>query len=329
VLIPIDSPAELAPYADQPLLADFDSKRLEAEGVDAHWLVLDRGVAARCSLWWRRSPRTSEGIVGTIGHFAARDTAAAEALLAHACRQLGDRGCVRAVGPMDGSTWRRYRFVVERGDDPPFVLEPDNPDAYPRYWRAAGFGPLAHYYSALQNDLTLEPFPLDRLLGRLRAGGIRIRPLRMEAVEEELRGIYRATQSSFARAFLYTPIDEGAYLRIYRPLLPLLRPELCLIAERDGGGAVAGYLFALPDALQARRGERVDTLVIKTVAALPEMAPRGLGSALVGSLMREAHRLGYRRAVHALMHESNASLRISRSYRARSLRRYALFAREL
>jgi GNAT superfamily N-acetyltransferase len=329
VLIPIDSPAELAPYVDQPLLADFEPQRLVTEGVDSHWLLVDDGVAARCSLWWRESPRTAEGVLGTIGHFAARDAAAAEALLAHACRQLGARGCVRAVGPMDGSTWRRYRFVVERGDAPPFVLEPDNPDIYPHYWRAAGFAPLAHYYSALQNDLTLEPFPLDRLLGRLRAGGIRIRPLRLEDIEGELRGVYRATRRSFARAFLYTPIDEGAYLRIYRPLLPLLRPELCLIAEREGSPGVVGYLFALADAPQARRGERMDTLVIKTVAALPEVAPRGLGSALVGSLMRRAHGLGYHRAVHALMHESNASLRISRSYRARPLRRYALFAREL
>ena len=50
----------------------------------------------------------------------------------------------RAVGPLDGSTWRRYRLVTERGVEPPFFMEPDNPDDWPgkrpdadrviRYW---------------------------------------------------------------------------------------------------------------------------------------------------------------------------------------------------
>ena len=326
MLVQIRSPRDLEPFAGEELLADLDPTLLERERSDTHWLLLEDGVAARCSLWWRGAPRQPGTTPGLIGHFAARAGPAARTLLEHACRELAARGCTRAVGPMDGSTWRRYRFVVERGEAPPFLLEPDNPDRYPEQWRAAGFRPLAHYSSALQDDLSLEPPRLERILGRLAVAGIRIRPLRMEAVEQELRGIYRVTLRSFESAFLYTPIGEDDYLQMYRPLLPLVRPELCLIAESD---RPLGYLFALPDALQAQRGQAVDTVVIKTVAVLPEVATRGLGSALVALVMRGARRLGYRRAVHALMHEGNASLRISRDYRARQIRRYALFAREL
>ena len=36
-----------------------------------------------------------------------------------------------AVGPMDGSTWRRYRFITERGAEPAFFLETYNPDVWP------------------------------------------------------------------------------------------------------------------------------------------------------------------------------------------------------
>jgi GNAT superfamily N-acetyltransferase len=326
VLVPIRGPGDLEPFAGEELLSDLDPALLEQHGSDAHWLLLEDGVAACCSLWWRDAPRQPEATLGLIGHFAARDARAAHTLLEHACHELAARGCTRAVGPMDGSTWRRYRFVVERGEAAPFLLEPDNPDRYPEHWRAAGFRPLAHYSSALQDDLSLEPPHLERILGRLEAAGIRIRPLLMERVEEELRGIYRVTLRSFESAFLYTPISEDDYLQMYRPLLPLVRPELCLIAEAD---RPLGYLFALPDALQAQRGQAVDTAIVKTVAVLPEVATRGLGSALVALLVREARRLGYRRAVHALMHEGNASQRISRDYRARQIRRYALFAREL
>jgi hypothetical protein len=41
-----------------------------------------------------------------------------------------------------------------------------------------------------------------------------------------------------------------------------------------------------------------------------------------------AHRLGYRRAIHALMHAANPSRRIS-GHTARTIRRYTLFARPL
>ena len=49
---------------------------------------------------------------------------------------------------------------------------------------------------------------------------------------------------------------------------------------------------------------------------------------LVGMVQRKAYELGYRRAIHALMHERNVSQNISRRY-ARPIRRYALFARAL
>jgi GNAT superfamily N-acetyltransferase len=87
-------------------------------------------------------------------------------------------------------------------------------------------------------------------------------------------------------------------------------------------------MFALPDLLQARRRARIDTVVLKTVAVHPSFRGIGLGGALMDLVQRSARRMGFRRAVHALIHETNVSRRISDGY-ARTVRRYALFSRPL
>jgi GNAT superfamily N-acetyltransferase len=148
----------------------------------------------------------------------------------------------------------------------------------------------------------------------------------MATIEDELRSIYRVTVESFQNAFLYTPIPEAEFVGMYRAVLPYLKPELCIVAEAD---RVLGYAFTLPDVRQAERGETVDTVIFKTLAVLPQAAGRGLGSAMVDQTLEVAHALGFRRAIHALMHESNVSQAISRRYHSTLIRRYALFAIEL
>ena len=261
-----------------------------------------------------------------VGHFAASDEAAADMLLSQCLERLRVQGCSLAVGPMDGNTWRRYRFVTEAGQAPAFFLEPENPPAYPDYFIAAGFTPLAEYTSARVDDLTTQDERIPRTIARLGSAGVEWRPLDMARFEAELRAIYRLSVESFTRNFLYTPIDEAEFVAQYRVIAPHVQPELTLMAEQDG--ALLGYLFGIPDLNQASRGERVDTFIVKTVAVQPGRRAAGLGSVLVAESHRIAHEQGYRRAIHALMHASNNSRNISAHY-ARTMRRYTLYQQRL
>jgi GNAT superfamily N-acetyltransferase len=87
-------------------------------------------------------------------------------------------------------------------------------------------------------------------------------------------------------------------------------------------------VFAIPDILQAQRGEDIDTVVVKTVAVAPDFRGIGLGHALVAACQQSAHGLGYRHVIHALIRAGNVSARISAHY-ARPIRSYAVFAKEL
>jgi GNAT superfamily N-acetyltransferase len=299
----------------------------QLHGADRTLLLTERDVlVARCSLWWTSTPRLDGRPVGVIGHYAATNADTAVALLARACDLLTSRGLSTAVGPMDGTTWRRYRFIVDRGDEPAFFLEPDNSDEWPGQWTRAGFVPLATYTSAINDGLSFEDPRTATAVNRLNEAGITLRAFDAARAQAELHEIFRLSLAAFRRNFLYTPIGEEEFVAQYRAVLPYVRPELVMLAENEG--RLVGFIFALPDMLQARRGGRTDTVILKTVAVDPAVAGMGLGGVLMDLVQREARDIGFRRAIHALIHEDNVSRRIS-DRSARTIRRYALFSKDL
>jgi len=320
---------EMVAFCTPAHLPHLSPNSVAGQNADAHWMLLDASeqVVARCSLWWRNSPPYPGHRPGLIGHYAARTAPAAAQLLHLAGRQLAQQGCTLAIGPIDGNTWQRYRLVVERGSEPPFLLEPNNPAAWPAHFTGNGFTVLAHYYSAITTDLGR---PNPRLAGVARRAanrGITIRPLKPDHFDTELSKIYQIALASFSQNLLYTPISQSNFMALYRPIRPYVQPELILIAEQ--GDRPIGFLFALPNLLQAQQNQPVDTVIIKTVAVHPNYQTAGLGSLLVDRCQQVAHSLGYSRAIHALMHGSNDSRKISRRNHSQTIRKYALFAKEL
>lgn len=280
---------------------------------------------ACCSLWWTDTPFMEGETLGCIGHFYAADEESGRLALAEARSQLARRGRTLAVGPLNGNTWRKYRFVTEAGDEPPFALEPSHPDWWPSLWQRCGFAPLAGYHSSLIDDLSEEDPRMERAAERLTRNGVRIRQLDMGNFEGDLSRIFAVSKESFARNFLYSPISEKAFVEMYRPFRGLVDPRFVLIAEADDHPV--GFVFSLPDLAQTRRGENGDTLVIKTLAVLPGRSQAGLGAVLVDRMRNAAREFGYRRIIHALMHDSNVSSNIGRN--SRIIRRYTLFAQRL
>jgi GNAT superfamily N-acetyltransferase len=286
----------------------------------------DGALAGQCSCWWRGTPEYDGLKTGVIGQYSAADAAAGAAVLSQACDVLARAGCAIAIGPMDGSTWQRYRFIVDRGAEPPFFLEPDAPDDGPVQWLSYGFQPIASYSSAMTERLDDEPPAVPRAVRRLATAGISTRPFDASRAPCELRALFDLASVSFRRNFLYTPIAYDHFQSQYAALLPALRPELVLMAERDG--AVLGFVLAVPDLLQAGRSAAIDTVIVKTLAVHPSVQGTGVGGALVAMVHRRARALGFRRAIHALMHDANPSNGLSGRF-ARPFRRYALFAKRL
>ncbi|MBV8081513.1 MAG: N-acetyltransferase [Candidatus Eremiobacteraeota bacterium] len=298
---------------------------LPAQPADESWRIVDgEQTLAACSLWWRTTPSLDGVRSGLIGHYETTDDRAAGRLLAYACARLSEQGCAVAIGPMDGSTWHSYRFVTERGTEPAFFLEPQNPDEWPAQFQRAGFAPLAHYVSALDAGLELRDERAPSIEAQLRASGVTIRPIDAGRFEDEVRGIFAVSLDSFARNLLYQPIGEAEFLEMYRPLARYVDPRLSFVAQRDG--RMVGFVFTLPD-WSARPGTP-KAVIVKTLARLGDGAYRGLGVALLERSRRAAHEAGFARGIHALMHDANPSTRLSARFGA-IMRGYTLFSKAL
>jgi len=313
-------------------LPAFDASQIDSHSADAHLCAVGAAgeVVAHASLWWNATPSLPGHAIGAVGHYASVNRDAAAALLGRALTMLREEGCTLAVGPMDGNTWRRYRFITDASssglNEPAFFLEPANPPEWPRHFLEAGFVPMAEYYSAVNDDLSRAEPRLDVTAERLASAGVRIRSAGGCDLNHQLTRIYQVSRVAFTRNFLYTELPEHAFLAQYAPLLARIEPELILLAERDR--ELVGYAFAIPDFAQAARGCVMDTFVIKTAAIVPDPELRGLGGLLVGRVQQAGLRLGFKRCIHALMHENNISRKISSHY-AVPMRRYTLYSREL
>jgi GNAT superfamily N-acetyltransferase len=216
--------------------------------------------------------------------------------------------------------------LIEHGTEPPFFMEPNHPSGWPGHFLNSGFTVLAHYYSALNTDLMQQDQGLPGVLHRARSLGISLRPLCMDRLAEELGDIYELTIECFRDGLLFTPVSREDFLAQYLELRACVQPGLILLAEQSG--RLIGYIFAVPDLLQARRGVAIDTVIIKTLAVHPEFRGAGVGRLLAARCHETAYGQGYRRAIHALMLDTSAARTISDRI-ARPFRHYALFARFL
>ena len=295
---------------------------------DAHLILVRNNVeiVARLSLWWRKVPDLRGRRPGLIGHYRAEDIAASHQILLRACEKLAGVGCDTAVGPMDGSIWRRRELVINRGGNPPFFLEPDSPDDWARSFFDQGFNVFASYVSAMSAEVgekLSETREADRCLEDL---GVRILSVDPDRFEEELRRMFEVARFSLRNEPLYAPFSVAEFVEKGMAIKPDLRPGLSLIAER--GGAPVGYVIAAPDGLQAKRGDPVDTVVIGSLSVLPEREYRELAEILEGRVLSMAVAMGYGKAIRSVVREEDYSSRLKDLYPL-VIRQYALFSKPL
>jgi GNAT superfamily N-acetyltransferase len=284
---------------------------------------------ARLSYRVARELHGAPEAVGVVGHYEADQPEDGVALLERAVARLAEDGAEGVIGPMDGSTWGRYRLALppEDGDDPPpFLTEPVNPPDYPAHFKAAGFEPVTHYVSRIVEDLDALADRTREVQKSLSTTGHRIEPMEAGRFGGTLDAIYDLSLRAFADNPYYSPIRRDAFQSIYDPVRAYLDPELVLLA-RDAEERLVGFVFGFPDLLETADG-RPKRVVVKSLAVDPAGRGEGIGTLLVHELHRRAAARGYRSAIHALMHVENPSLRIS-SHGGELFRRYALFGQGL
>lgn len=292
-------------------------------------------LTARCSIWAEPQllfPPTAEQLnlpiadaikPGFIGHYAATSLKAGLELLQLADWELRRRGCNAVIGPVDGSTWRRYRLITETRGESLFPLEPVNPLSWNKHFQQAGFKVVNTYGSSINKELAAKDPDGKTLKAKMTRQGVKLRSLNVENLSSDLEGIYNVTMEAMQNNFLFSPLDRASFLKEQMKLTALADPELVVVAERSG--SVVGYLFAYPDRNPEAHHAR---LIMKTIARDPDSKLKGLGRILYQEVHSRAYEKGFREAIHALYTMGNTANDISSMY-GKSMRSYAVYGKAL
>lgn len=268
---------------------------------------------ARLSIW-REGPSHRGVRTAALGAFACTDAASGAHLLREVSKGLAGEGFAWLIGPMDGDTWSAHRLVIESDDSAPFLMEPQNPPHFPKAFDSAGFEIIARYASASRPG----DAPIEHSSPNL---GVTLRTFDRNNAETELTAIHALALQAFAGNAFYKPISVERFIGAYLPIVPLLDPELVLMAKNPQGMLV-GFLFAIPNFVE---GAAPRSVILKTYASLQ----KGVGGVLARAFHERVRERGYSRVIHALMHDSNLSARHSENLNAHVFRRYALWGKRL
>jgi hypothetical protein len=307
-----------------------------AEGEHRNFLAPGDPPAGRITAM--TSPKLDQDGVktGLVGFYECQDDAAlAGELIQAALDWLAEQGAQRVLGPLNFSTWYRYRFVTEGFENGPFLLEPYNPPYYGAQFEAAGFQPFNDYASL---RLRHEPVPLlQRAHDKALEAGITFSPLDGETAAQHLQLFYDMSRQIFAGKTAYSAISFEEFQTLYAGMQMIMAPGLSWLAHAPDGQPV-GFLFAYPDLLEPLRtgdpGARPTATVLKTIAAAPGSSY--LGWALTHQHAVAAREQGFEWGIYALMERYQELERYAERMTKRRgvdigrvCKRYVLYAREL
>ena len=237
------------------------------------------------------------------------------ALLEEVATNARAKGAKALIGPMEGDTWHAYRLITETSGRLPFLMEPSSGEHDFGAFLAAGFKTISSYFSA---EVSLES--LGKRLDNP-PGDLKITHWDGTDPEALFAEVHRLSNEAFTKNPFFKPLGLDAFLGMYMPLVPLLRPELILFA-RDHDNQLRGFLFGVPNYAE---GPNPTASILKTYASLR----KGAGYQLSTQFYRASLELGYDTAIHALIHDDNLSALRSAENGAHIFRRYALMGRRL
>jgi len=287
-------------------------------------VLLDEGIpVGRFAIYKNDELKYMNKSAVCVGAYACiDDDFIASRLLTHAEEICAELGYEFMVGPMNGSTWNKYRFKTSNPADS-FFLDVNNPVYYNKQFEEAGFSVIGNYFSNLDESLKYDDAQLDKFRNHYEDKGAIIRNIDLLNLEIELEKIAEFSNIAFANNFLFTPIAQSQFVQKYLQLGALMDAKFIWIVE-DKNSEIQAVCFAIKDVTDLTG----KTIIIKTIAARPGTPFKGIATFLCRNLIRFGKSLGYERIVHALILEDNLSLNASEKY-GNSYCEYNLFGKSL
>ena len=100
-----------------------------------------------------------------------------------------------------------------------------------------------------------------------------------------------------------------------------------MIAEKEG--KEVAFVFCIPNLAEMQRGEKIHTLILKTIAVLPEYEDLGIGNVMLRKIAKVAKEKGFEDWIFAFMFKENTSQKMAARNNSHIIREYVLYCKEI
>jgi len=297
---------------------------------------------------WPRHHRLHGERVAYFGYFeCADDPEAARGLLDAAAEVARAAGCRILRGPFNMTAAQEMGVVTGGFEEPPSIDMVYTPAWYPALLKEAGLRPCFRMRTwgndaigDMDPDVLLSPHQRERQA----AAGLQVRAIRPRQRRAELEAVRELVNVAFLGNWGFVPITPEEWAWQVDALLPLLDPELVLLAEVRG--VPVGVTLTVPDfnrilrrmngsllhpaALSLLRRPCTDAATVILFAVRKPYQGLGVSRRLNAELVRALRRGGYRRLTITWIAEENAASRAqAEALGMRSLHDLAMYEREV
>jgi hypothetical protein len=263
--------------------------------------------------------------VGFFGFFEVMDDdEAARALLSEVETWAAARSLTHLRGPASFSSNEEWGLLVDGFDGSPCVMMTYNPPRYVRQIEACGFVKAKDLVAYFLDN----PDPPERVMRVAEAlaarKGVVVRPLDMRRFDAEVGKIRVVYNKAWEKNWGFVPMTEAEITHMAKELRPVVKPQLVLMAEKDG--EPVGFAMALPDlnaALKHANGHlypfgllkllwharRIHKLRVLTLGLIPEYRATGIDQLFYLRLFQGGRKLGIDQGEFSWILEDNRAMR--------------------
>ena len=291
--------------------------------------LLEEGKeTAKAKCYYTKTPIINGKSIGTIGNIEIINKENGKKLLSECEKIFKEKGIHTMIAPMNGNTWKKYRTLKSTNNEPEFLLEKVYPMEYNTLLETSGFSEC-NTYTSNKGKIAQAYYSeaIEKVKSKLKRNNIVIRKFNKEQAIEDLTKIYNISIKSFKKNPYYTDIEKGEFLEQYKQYLTLIDPEFILIAEKEG--KEIGFIFCVPNYNELKIYGEIKTLILKTIAVLPEYEKLAIGNVILNNIAEIATKKGFKDWIFAFMHSTNTSQKIAKRNKAEIIREYALYRKEI
>lgn len=237
-------------------LLDPEKSAFFTHGVAGYWIARRNGKAVGRISAQIDSAATEPDAheIGLFGCIDAIDDAEVVASLFRTAEGwLRERGRRIVRGPFLLSINGESGLLVEGQQQAPMVLMPWHPAYLRRHVEAAGYGVAARLLGYMLDMKEFREDPFDSRLEALRRSDfcrkISVRPVRLNALDEDLELARRVFNDAWQKNWGFTPITESDVTEMRKQFRPLLHPKTAFFI--DVGGEPAAFCLIIPNLMES------------------------------------------------------------------------------